>query len=390
MAWNLRVARLAGIDVYMHWTFLLLVAWFAFSYARGAGAAAGLGERLLVAAVGVGFVLSVFTCIVLHELGHALAARQFGIQTRDITLLPIGGLARLERMPDDPWQELWVALAGPLVNVAIILVLIAGLAVSGLPIPDPAQLQERAMDLNPGESVVVFLLSLVSVNVILVVFNLIPAFPMDGGRVLRALLAMRFDYAQATRAAASVGQLVAIGFAVLGMLSGAFMLIFVALFVFLGAEGEAQMAETKTALRGYRVRDAMMTVYLSLSDRDTLASAARELLAGPQRDFPVVVDGRPIGILDRATLFAALGSTDESVSVADVLNPDCPTAEADEPLEPVLRRMREAGYTSLVVVERGEIIGLLTMENVGELMALDAARQQRLPPSTARQMMTAG
>ncbi len=215
-SWHL--GRLAGIDVRIHWTFLLLPIWIYFSsLASGSGAVA--------ATVAVLFVLAIFGCVVMHELGHALTARQFGIPTRDITLLPIGGVASLQRMPRSPWQELAIAIAGPAVNVGI-----AALIFSMLAITHP-----------PLIGIAAFLTRLAWVNVVLVLFNMLPAFPMDGGRVLRALMALVLPYARATQVAATVGQAVAAGLALLGLMSGNLMLVFVAGFVFLAARSEAVM-----------------------------------------------------------------------------------------------------------------------------------------------------
>jgi Zn-dependent protease len=225
MNWSFRLGRLFGIPVYMHWTFLLLLGFVAFGQGVRSGPGAALG--------GIVFVTTIFGCVVLHELGHALAARRYGIGTRDVTLLPIGGLARLERMPDDPRQELWVALAGPAVNLAIAGALGVGLAVIG---------SVGALSWTGGS----FAARLMAVNLGLVVFNLLPAFPMDGGRVLRSLLAHRVSYVQATDTAATVGRGMAILFGVAGLFFNP-MLILIALFVWTGATQEAQMVRAREA-----------------------------------------------------------------------------------------------------------------------------------------------
>ena len=228
MKWSWRIGRIAGIDVYVHSTFLLLLAWVAISHYLE-------HQRLADAAYGLFFIITLFGIVVLHELGHALTARQFGIRTRDITLLPIGGLARLERMPEDPRQELLVALAGPAVNVVLAGVLFAILAfTSGLAALNNVKLV--------GGS---FLANLVAVNVALAVFNLLPAFPMDGGRVLRAFLAMRMDYVRATQVAANIGQALALMLGFIGLSSNNPFLVFIALFVWMGAAQEASMVQMK-------------------------------------------------------------------------------------------------------------------------------------------------
>ncbi len=219
MKWKL--GNVAGIGVYVHWSFWLLPAWILLSSGGGLGGALST----------VLFVFAIFGCVVLHELGHALMARHFHIGTCDITLYPIGGVASLERIPRRPLQELAIALAGPAVNVVIaaalfVLLLVVGVGTQGL------------VFTFAGGS---FLVNLLLVNVALVVFNMLPAFPMDGGRVLRAFLAMRLPYLRATEIAVRVGQLVAIVLGLVGLLTGG-TLLFVALFVFLAAQAELSMA----------------------------------------------------------------------------------------------------------------------------------------------------
>ncbi|MGH9173752.1 MAG: site-2 protease family protein, partial [Vicinamibacterales bacterium] len=274
MTWSWKLGRIAGIDVYMHATFLMLIAWIALIHWT---------EGRTVAAVieGVGFILSLFACVVLHEFGHALTARRYGIKTRDITLLPIGGLARLERLPEEPRQELWVALAGPAVNVGIALLLFGWLRGSG---------DWEAID-QLGVTKGSFLERVMMANVFLVGFNLLPAFPMDGGRVLRAVLAMRMEYTRATARAAAIGQGMAILFGFLGLLGNP-VLIFIAFFVWIGAAQEASMVQMKSALAGIPVRRAMLTHFRTLTPANTLGDAADLVLTGSQQDFPVVQEGR--------------------------------------------------------------------------------------------------
>ncbi len=241
MKWSWKIGEYAGIGVYVHATFFLIVGYFALTHWRTGGPGAALS--------GVLFILALFVCIVLHEFGHALTARKYGIATRDITLLPIGGLARLERMPDDPWQELWVALAGPAVNIVISVTLAAWLMMT----EGWTTLDQVAFDrLTLGS----FLPILMVVNVILAAFNMLPAFPMDGGRVLRALLAMRTDYLRATQVASGLGQAMAFLFGFIGLYVGNPFLLFVALFVWMGAQQEASLVGMKSALGGIPVHHA--------------------------------------------------------------------------------------------------------------------------------------
>ena len=362
MNWSWRIGRVAGIDIFMHWTFLLLLAWIGGSYLFA-------GEGWPAAVQGVLFVLAVFGCVVLHEFGHALTARRFGIPTRDVTLYPIGGVARLERMPEKPSQELLVALAGPAVNVVIAGVLLAGLLIF-----------EGPRVLFRGPSVDHFFANLMLVNVILVVFNLLPAFPMDGGRVLRALLAMNFSYVRATRYAARVGQFMALAFAAAGLLlPNGFMLLFIAAFVFLGAEAEARSVQTRSLMQGVRVRDAMMTRFRTLSPNDPLQLAANELLAGAQQDFPVVDSSGLHGILQRRDLVEGLKTHGPDALVASSMTPLHEAVAEIDPLDAAIDLMRDQHCSSMPVLRDGHVVGVLTLENVGELMMLQAAGPRPAP-----------
>lgn len=263
-----RIGRIAGIDVHLHFTFLILLGWVALSHYLQR-------QNWQDALSGLAFIIALFTIVVLHELGHALTARRFGIRTRDITLLPIGGVARLERIPEKPRQELLVALAGPAVNVVLAGLLFAVLIVGS--------------ELSAAKDVKLvgghFLAKLMWINVSLAVFNLVPAFPMDGGRVLRAVLAMRMDYTRATSIAASIGQGLAWVFGFIGLFTNPF-LLFIALFVWMGAAQEAGQAQMKSALAGLPVSRVMMTDFRALAPEDTLARAVEHILAGCQQDFP--------------------------------------------------------------------------------------------------------
>jgi Zn-dependent protease/predicted transcriptional regulator len=356
MGWSWRIGRLFGIDLYVHVTFPLLLAWFVIGhYVRTQDWRDAVGELF--------FILVVFGIIILHELGHALAARRYGIATRDITLLPIGGVARLERMPEDPWQELVVAVAGPAVNVVLAVVLGAALLLTG----ELREMQEA----TPHEGTL--LSKLVWVNVILVVFNMIPAFPMDGGRVLRAFLAMQMDYLRATQIAASIGQGMALLFGFAGLLYGMPLLVFVALFVWLAASGEASMVQMKAALGGIPVQKAMVRQFQTLAPHDTLAAAAQHVLNGFQQDFPVLHDGRVVGILTRSDLITALSQHGPGTTVEGVMQRNFETASPKEMLETALARLQACDCRTLPVLENGRLVGLVTSDVVGEFVMIQAA-----------------
>jgi Zn-dependent protease/CBS domain-containing protein len=318
-------------------------------------------HRSIAAAVsGSLFMLSIFGTVVLHEFGHALTAPRFGVRSRDITLLPIGGVARLERMPDVPRQELWVALAGPAVNVVIAIVCYG----AGTLVAEPPELSLDSRN--------TFLGRFIAVNVSLAVFNMVPAFPMDGGRALRALLAERLDYVRATEIAATLGQGLALLFGFIGIL-GSPMLLFIALFVWMGATGEASMVGIRSALANIPVSRAMITDFKTVSVDDTLRDAVTLVLSGSQRDFPVLADGQLAGILSRDALVAALAKHGLDGAVTDAMTRTFETVDAREMLESAFVRLQHCECPVMPVTYGNRLVGLLTAENVGEFVMIRGA-----------------
>jgi Zn-dependent protease len=359
MRWSWRIGRIAGIDVFVHFTFVLLIAWLTFSHYS-------VHRDVREALVGLAFTLSLFGIIVLHELGHALAARHYGIETRDITLLPIGGVARLDRIPEQPRQELVVALAGPAVNVVLAAAHYVGLRLD-------ARLFEVSQAARVGGD---FLIQLFWVNVFLAAFNLLPAFPMDGGRVLRSLLAMRLDYLRATQIAATVGQGMAVLFAIVGLYYNPF-LILIALFVWLGAKQEESLVKLKSSLAGIPVEQVMTTVSQRLRPEEPLARAAEHVLAGFQQDFPIVdAEDRVVGVLSRQDLAAALAAGNQATPVGDLMKREFVTAHPRDTLDVAFTRLQQCRCRSLPVVgDRGRLVGMLTADAVAEVLMMQQANQ---------------
>lgn len=359
MRWSWKIGRFAGIDVYVHATFLLLILWVV--------ALHWIAGRSVQAVVnGVIFIVALFGCVVLHEFGHALTARRYGFPTKDIVLLPIGGVSRFERMPDKPWQEFWVAVAGPIVNLAIAAVLyVVLLLTSGL-----HPIKELSITSGP------FLYRLLAANVLLAVFNLIPAFPMDGGRVLRALLATRVDHVRATQTAAAVGQGIALIFGLIGLFFDPF-LVFIALFVWIGAAHEAHSVQFREAFSGIPIRTAMQTHFSMLTTNNTLGDAVKIVLDGSQHDFPVMWGDRVMGILTRANLLSGLSQQGPDQLVTAVMQREFQTAEPNEMLETVLSRMASSPTRTMPVLQDGKLVGLVTMENLGEYLMIQNALQKR-------------
>jgi Zn-dependent protease len=356
MSWSIPIFRVAGILVRIHVTFLLLVAFLAWSYYAQGGSA--------VAAERVFFILLLFGCVLLHEFGHAIAAKAFGINTPDITLLPIGGVARLERMPEKPSQELIVALAGPAVNIAIALGLFLVVGARGIGgVTDTGSVDHPSL-----------LTKLMVINVWLVLFNLLPAFPMDGGRVVRAVLATRLNYARATQIAATIGQGCAFIFGFLGLFGNP-MLIFIALFIYIGASQEAAVAQMRDVSRGMPVSSAMVREFRTLASDATLFEAVDALLATSQHDFPVLdPSGAIAGVLLRNDLIAALRKDDPALRVGDIIRRNVPTVTTGTPFDEAFRVMQESNCPAVPVVDRMQrLVGLLTPENVSELMMVHSA-----------------
>ena len=357
MRWTLRLGTIAGIRVEVHVTFLLLLAGIALFTTSSPRDAFHTALHLLL----------LFSCVLLHEFGHALMARRFGIATREIVLLPIGGVARLERMPDKPVQEILVALAGPAVNVMLATIFGAILFSAHV---RPETILERAS----GEGTLEFLLF---ANVFMLGFNLIPAFPMDGGRVLRGTLAAFLPFTRATRIASLVGQ----GFALVFAAAGVFVLqnvvlVLIAMFVFVTAGEERALVQTRSSLAGLPVSAAMVTAFVSLETRHEIAHAVDLLLAGEQQDFPVLEGGQFLGMLSRTDLLAGLRREGSEAPLGRLVRTDVEPVELSMPLEAALLRMRASRLNALPVMARGRLVGLLTVENIGELLLVQEARQR--------------
>ena len=356
MSWSLTIGRFGATTVRVHLTFFLLLAWIGVSSWQQGGIPAARDSVL--------FIVLIFGCVVLHEFGHILMARRFGIETPDVILLPIGGVARMPRMPEKPMQELAVAVAGPMVNViiAFLIFLVLGTIQSG----SLAHIDDPHLSL---------LARLAAVNVFLVLFNMIPAFPMDGGRVLHALLALKFGNARATQLAASLGQVLAFGLGFLGLFGNP-LLIFIAIFVYIAAAGEAQMSAFNEVARGLSVGEAMETRFNTIPIEANLAAAIETLLATAQHEFPVVdAFGKPMGLVVREDILSALKNHDREASITTFMRAPIATVQRTTPLESVLGRLRGPQATTVGVTDsEGVLVGLLTRQNLGEMMIIKTIR----------------
>ncbi|HEX7122586.1 MAG TPA: site-2 protease family protein [Gemmatimonadaceae bacterium] len=356
MKWSWRIGRIAGIGIDVHATFAFLLAWVAVAEYQRTQSLAGMIDGLI-------FILAVFASVIAHEYGHALTARRYGVRTRNILILPIGGVASLERIPSDPRQELAIAVAGPMVTLGLVALFYLILRAIGAPMIPPTPDDFFALP---------FLARLMWINLYLAAFNVLPAFPMDGGRMLRAGLAMRFEYVQATRIAAHVGRAFALLFGIVGLAYNPF-LVLIAVFVWIGATGESWNVQLQSALRGLPVSSVMIRDLRVVHPHDTLSRAVDHLLAGFQQDFPVVDGQGVVGVLTRTDLVKALAQHGSDAPVHVAMRSDFQVAHPAEPLEEAFSRLQGSTVRTMPVVLNGTLLGVLTLDNVGEFFMVHGA-----------------
>jgi Zn-dependent protease len=361
MGRSLLLGRIAGIKILIHWTFLLLLGWIVFSEMRK-------GSDTTTIILTVLFVLSIFACVLLHELGHSLTAKRYGVDTKKITLLPIGGVASLERIPEDPKQELWVAVAGPAVNVVIALLLYLILPKNTV---EATAMEGEMRNLASFEG---FARALWGVNVALVVFNAIPAFPMDGGRILRALLALRMGRIRATQFAANLGQFIAMGFVFFGLLYGPNpILVLIGIFVYFGARTENVMVQHLELLKDYTVQSAMMTNFVTLSTSDTIKDAADKLLSGSDQDLIVVENDVPVGVMTRALIIDSLRANRLQTPVVEVMDRNFDAVAIHDKLTEVYANAQRKKNAFYPVLENNKLRGVIDMNNINEFVMIRSA-----------------
>jgi Zn-dependent protease len=358
--WAFRVATVAGIPIRIHFTFVLILVWVAVSDEQ---AGANMVLRFL-------FLFLLFTCVVLHELGHALMARRFGVETLEIVLYPIGGIARLKSMPSGK-AELLIAIAGPAVNVAIVAMLFPAVVLWL-----PEIIRSAEITGIPQLVVLVFF-----ANIMLFLFNLIPAFPMDGGRILRSgLTVLGMPEDRATNIAAGIGQAIAVVFALLGLFTRAsWGLLLIALFVFLGASQEAAFVRRRFMVRGRSAREAMITRFDTMAPQDTLRQAAELLLDSHQQDFPVIdAWKRVVGLLSRSAILEGLAHHDPGSAVLNIMDRDIHAVAPESSMDDVLRMFQESDGKPLLVMSDGDLVGMVTLDNLAEFIELARRNAKRL------------
>ncbi|MGB7294016.1 MAG: site-2 protease family protein [Candidatus Aminicenantales bacterium] len=357
MSWSIKLIRVKGIDIKVHLTFVLILIWAAYRW----GVSMGAGPK--GALYGIVVIILLFVCVTLHELAHSLTAIHFGIKVRGITLLPIGGISQMEEIPKKPKEELLMSVAGPLTNFIIAAVLI----IVSVPLQGEAGLSaQRLSEVFASVNWAGLPVYLAFANIMLGVFNLLPAYPMDGGRVLRSLLALRLDHDKATAWAVNIGQGMAWLLGLWGVLAGAWTLVVIAVFIYLGASQEGQMIEAKGALGKLSVRQAMTKKFQTVSPDAPLARVVDLILGSFQTDFPVVEEGRLTGFISEYDLVGALKTYGPEVAVKQVMKTDVPTVEPDETLFEARQRMGQARLRSMPVLKEGQLEGMLTAHDISE------------------------
>jgi len=352
MKWSINFGRIFGIRFRIHLTFLMLVALFGFVGAGAYGPIGALSAML--------FVCAVFVCVTVHELAHSLVARSFGVPVESITLLPIGGVAAMRGLPDGPYEEILISAAGPAVSIAIFAVMAVPLHVTVNEIwpPDPFTIHPRH-----------FMVSLASVNLVLGLFNLIPAFPMDGGRLLRGLLALLAGFERATRVATLIGQVFGITLIVVGFfVFGSLWLPLIGFFIYLGASAEQRQLRIRSLLKRIRVSQVMVSSFRVIEPSLAIGWAAQMLLHGVQEDFPVVDGQRLLGIVPAVTVAEALQREQFEVPVVEVLAADLPTVTPETDLDTVQQKMLLGKHTVLPVTSGGHLVGMVSQNHISRFL----------------------
>jgi len=373
MNWAFRIARVRGIDIKIHVTFFLVLVLGAIQWAGSVP-----GDPLQGALFGMVLMILLFVCVTLHELGHSVAAQYYGIPVREIVLLPLGGVALISKNADKPLQDLVIAAAGPLVNVVLALVLfLVTRATVGLPMLTGQGTVDNLLSQPSLQTMLVWLLA---ANISLVVFNLIPAFPLDGGRMFRAILAMFLGYPRATQIASAVGQVAAIGLGVVGILTGNFLLALVAVFIFFGAGQETAQVLSKTVLTTLKVGDAYNKYALTLQIGDRVSKVVDYILTSYQPDFAVLQGSTLIGIVTREDVLRALATEPSDRYVTEIMQRDITKVDAAKSLDEARQVIGEAGRRVGAVFDGAKYLGLVSLEDISEAFAVlrFVQRQQQL------------
>ena len=311
----------------------------------------------------IAFIFSVFFCVILHELGHALTAKQFNYLTKDIILLPVGGMARMEELPENPKQELWIAAVGPLVNISIAFILYLFIyAFDQLPTP-------QDLIFHSGNA---FLFNLFIANISLAIFNLIPAFPMDGGRILRAILSFNNSRVKATITAARIGQIISIIFFFAGLFFTPFLMV-VGIVIFIMAQTEADDVKSTSILQDYKVKDIIMHKFHQLEASDTISDAVKLLLDVQATDFIVTKNELVVGTLNRNGIIKVLSEKGKETQIHLVMNPITTKLSLEQPLDQLFKKRNADNSHIIPVIDNEKLIGIVDVNNILELIMIREA-----------------
>jgi Zn-dependent protease/predicted transcriptional regulator len=369
MGWSFKIARVRGIDIKIHATFFLILIFGALQWAGSVP-----GNPIEGALFGVVLMILLFTCVTLHELGHSIVAQLFDIPVREIVLFPLGGVAFIAKSPEKPLHELLIAVAGPAVNVIIAAILFVVTGGIGVDFMDVNALLAALRE----PSLTTMLIWLLFANISLVVFNLIPAFPLDGGRILRAILAMGLGNAQATRIASIIGQISAVILGIIGIANGQLLLTLIALFIFFGAGQERGLAEARTVLNTLRVGDAYNKHALNLQVGDRVSTVVEYILTSYQPDFAVMQGNNIIGVITRNDVLRTLASDSADRYVTEIMQREFLRIEAHKSLDEVREILMENGAHLAAVFDGSRYLGLISLDDISEAFTvLTFVRRQK-------------
>ncbi|MHB8859916.1 MAG: site-2 protease family protein [Thermoleophilia bacterium] len=373
MKWSFKIGRVFDIELRVHITFFLIIVYAAYIWG------VGYHQGWAGAVYGAVLISALFLCVVIHELCHSRMAQYYGGEVASITLLPIGGVSLLKNMPDDPKKEFWMTIVGPVSNVIIGILLIPFLYLVPNQV-DGAYGAFTNADVLTGISLQGFVSYMLLINFLLAVFNLLPAFPLDGGRVLRSLLAQRMSYVSATRAAVTTGQVFAFIFGIAGLLQGAWLWVIIAVFIYMGAEQEGAAAEMKTVLSRLTVGQAVEEDTKTVAPDQTLSDVVAIVLHAYQEDFPVVDGGRIVGVLTRAKLLGGLHQLGAHTTVEQVMEKEFPVVDAEARFSEVYEKMNSSGIKAIPVVKNKRLLGMVTLEHLSEVFMLLSSTDDTLMP----------
>ncbi len=354
----LNLGKLFNVNIEIHWTFIFILLWVLFLELKSGG-------TFQNAMMSIVFIMLLFVCVVFHEFGHILTARKFGVTAKKITLLPIGGVAAMETIPENPKQELLISLAGPAVNILIALVLSLFINTSFFFDQDPGQVEEALSHVTPQN----LLIYLFSANIALAIFNFIPAFPMDGGRVLRAILAMKTDRVTATNIASGIGQFIALVFVFVGILYNPFLIV-IALFIFFGAYGENKMVRQLALLKGHKVHEAMLTNISVLKPDNTIEDAIELLLSGTEKNFVITQNTKITGILYHKDIIR--NSKNKSLSIQDVMSKSFKHIDVRADLKEIFKLINTEKKDFFAVTDNDILVGAIDLTNLSEFMLIQS------------------